>query len=72
MGLSQRERQTEGEAGHLAQQLAAGIAVLERVGWGARSRLRTSFALIQTLIHAHSGHPSHFCQEVDSGDLRTE
>jgi hypothetical protein len=58
MGLSQRERQTEGEAGHLAQQLAAGIAIRERAVWAAKLCLVTSFDRIRTFIHAHSGHPN--------------
>jgi hypothetical protein len=38
--------------------MATGIAMLARVGWVANLCVATSFNLIQTFIHAHSGHPS--------------
>jgi hypothetical protein len=57
VSFPQREWQTERDASHLAQQLAAGTAMLMPVGCFGNLCFVASLDLVRTFIHTHSGHP---------------
>jgi hypothetical protein len=49
------DRQTQGDAGYLAQQLAPGGAICVRIGYFTDSRFVDAVDFIGTFIYAHSG-----------------